>query len=188
MINTIVIGGGQAGITLSYYLQQRGVEHLVLERDRAFSAWHNCWDSFQLNTANWNEHTARHAKTICTAQSVVRHCHTRRSTRLFPCISPDGQSPIKRRRHRHTSRRRRKYLERTYRHQNLSHNQRRHLHRTCSPIFYTRHRPKIAAINPPATLSGLSKPRPDHNRKCPHRRQRQQWGSNLPGPRAIASI
>ena len=53
IMNTIVIGGGQAGITLSYFLQQRGVEHLVLERDRAFSAWHNCWDSFQLNTANW---------------------------------------------------------------------------------------------------------------------------------------
>ena len=53
IMNTIVIGGGQAGITLSYFLQQRGIEHLVLERDRAFSAWHNCWDSFQLNTANW---------------------------------------------------------------------------------------------------------------------------------------
>lgn len=53
MINTIVIGGGQAGIVLSYFLQQRGVEHLVLERDRAFSAWHKCWDNFRLNTANW---------------------------------------------------------------------------------------------------------------------------------------
>ena len=53
MINTIVIGGGQAGIALSYFLQQRGVEHLVLERDRAFSAWHKCWDGFRLNTANW---------------------------------------------------------------------------------------------------------------------------------------
>ena len=34
-------------------MQQRGVEHLVLERDQAFSAWYNCWDSFRLNTANW---------------------------------------------------------------------------------------------------------------------------------------
>ena len=53
MINTIVIGGGQAGVVLSYFLQQRGVEHLVLERDQAFSAWHKCWDNFRLNTANW---------------------------------------------------------------------------------------------------------------------------------------
>ncbi|MDP6039156.1 MAG: FAD-dependent oxidoreductase, partial [Candidatus Latescibacteria bacterium] len=52
-MNTIVIGGGQAGIALSYFLKQYHVEHLVLERDRAFSAWYNRWDSFRLNTANW---------------------------------------------------------------------------------------------------------------------------------------
>jgi putative flavoprotein involved in K+ transport len=53
MINTIVVGGGQAGIALSYFLKQYGVEHLILERDRAFFAWHNRWDSFRMNTANW---------------------------------------------------------------------------------------------------------------------------------------
>ena len=135
-----------------------------------------------------DEHIARHAKTICTAKSVVRHCHTRRSTRLFPSISPDGQSPIERRRHRHTSRRRRWDLACAYRHRNLSNNQRRHLHRACSPSLCTRRSQKTAAINHPTTLIGLSKPRSDHNRKCPHRRQRQQWDSNLPGPGTIESI
>jgi len=52
-MNTIVIGGGQAGIALSYFLKQQGVDHVVLERERAFSAWHNRWDSFRMNTANW---------------------------------------------------------------------------------------------------------------------------------------
>lgn len=52
-INTVIIGGGQAGITLSYYLAQHHIEHLILERGRAFSAWYNRWDSFRLNTANW---------------------------------------------------------------------------------------------------------------------------------------
>lgn len=52
-VNTVIIGGGQAGITLSYYLTQHHIEHLILERDRAFSAWYNRWDSFRLNTANW---------------------------------------------------------------------------------------------------------------------------------------
>ena len=187
-MNTIVIGGGQAGITLSYFLQQRGVEHLVLERDRAFSAWHNCWDSFPVKHSQLDEHLARHAKTICTAQSLVRHRHTRRSTRLFPCVSPDGQSPVKRRRHRHASRRRRKHLARPYRHQNLSNDQRRHLHRVCCPTLFPRRCQKTAANNPPVTLINLSKPRPDHNAKRPHRRQRQQWGSNLPGPGAIGPI
>ena len=33
-LNTIVIGAGQAGLSLSYHLTQQGIEHLVLERAR----------------------------------------------------------------------------------------------------------------------------------------------------------
>jgi hypothetical protein len=47
-------GAGQAGVALSYCLQQRGVAHLILERDRPFSDWyHHRWDSFEMNTPNW---------------------------------------------------------------------------------------------------------------------------------------
>lgn len=53
IIPVIIIGGGQAGISLSYYLQKLNIEHIILEKDRAFSSWHNRWDSFKLNTANW---------------------------------------------------------------------------------------------------------------------------------------
>lgn len=52
-MNTIIIGAGQAGIGLSYYLQQHQIDHLILERDQAFSAWSKRWNSFHLNTANW---------------------------------------------------------------------------------------------------------------------------------------
>jgi cation diffusion facilitator CzcD-associated flavoprotein CzcO len=31
-IETIVVGGGQAGLAISYHLKQEGREHLVLER------------------------------------------------------------------------------------------------------------------------------------------------------------
>ena len=31
-IETIIVGGGQAGPAISYYLKQEGREHLVLER------------------------------------------------------------------------------------------------------------------------------------------------------------
>jgi putative flavoprotein involved in K+ transport len=50
----IVIGGGQAGLTVSYHLRERGVPHVILERDRLASAWRNSrWDTFSLVTPNW---------------------------------------------------------------------------------------------------------------------------------------
>jgi putative flavoprotein involved in K+ transport len=54
-VNTVVVGGGQAGLSVSYYLAQQGREHLVLEQsDRPADAWRNHrWDSFTLNTPNW---------------------------------------------------------------------------------------------------------------------------------------
>jgi putative flavoprotein involved in K+ transport len=50
----VVIGGGQAGLSMSYCLTQAGIDHLVLERDRPGSEWRNRrWDSFCLVTPNW---------------------------------------------------------------------------------------------------------------------------------------
>jgi putative flavoprotein involved in K+ transport len=55
-IQTIIIGGGQAGLSTSYFLCQKGHEHLVLERaSQAGSVWRNdTWDSFTLLTPNWS--------------------------------------------------------------------------------------------------------------------------------------
>jgi putative flavoprotein involved in K+ transport len=53
-VDTIVIGAGQAGLAVSYYLTQQGRQHLVLERDRVGEAWRSKkWDSFTLVTPNW---------------------------------------------------------------------------------------------------------------------------------------
>jgi len=50
----IIVGGGQAGLALSYCLKQRHVDHIVFERDRVASAWRSSrWDSFCLVTPNW---------------------------------------------------------------------------------------------------------------------------------------
>ena len=50
----VVVGGGQAGLAVSYCLQQRGVEHVVLEAERVAHSWRNeRWDSFCLVTPNW---------------------------------------------------------------------------------------------------------------------------------------
>ena len=54
-IETIIVGGGQAGLVTSYYLTQNGNEHVVLERSgKAASSWRDrSWDSFTLVTPNW---------------------------------------------------------------------------------------------------------------------------------------
>jgi putative flavoprotein involved in K+ transport len=52
--NTVIVGAGQAGLALSFYLKQDGREHVVLERAPAIAdAWRNRrWDSFTLVTPN----------------------------------------------------------------------------------------------------------------------------------------
>ena len=54
-INTVIVGGGQAGLAMSYYLKQEGREHLVLEKASAVAdAWRNQrWDSFTLVAPNF---------------------------------------------------------------------------------------------------------------------------------------
>ena len=50
----IIIGGGQAGLSLSHYLKQRSIDHLVLEKHEPLHAWRTQrWDSFCLVTPNW---------------------------------------------------------------------------------------------------------------------------------------
>jgi putative flavoprotein involved in K+ transport len=50
----VVIGGGQAGLAVSYHLRRRGIDHLVLEQNRIGHEWReNRWDSFCLVTPNW---------------------------------------------------------------------------------------------------------------------------------------
>jgi putative flavoprotein involved in K+ transport len=50
----IVIGAGQAGLSTSYCLKQKGIEHLVLEANQVGHSWRTeRWDTFCLVTPNW---------------------------------------------------------------------------------------------------------------------------------------
>lgn len=50
----IVIGGGQAGLAMSYQLGQAGIDHVVLEKNTIAHSWKTQrWDSFCLVTPNW---------------------------------------------------------------------------------------------------------------------------------------
>ncbi|WP_370289701.1 MSMEG_0569 family flavin-dependent oxidoreductase [Nocardioides sp.] len=51
----VVIGGGQAGLSASWFLTRDGVEHVVLEAGTAAHEWADTrWDSFTLVTPNWH--------------------------------------------------------------------------------------------------------------------------------------
>jgi len=50
-VETIVIGGGQAGLSVGYYLAQRGLPFVILDsNERIGDAWRNRWDSLRLFT------------------------------------------------------------------------------------------------------------------------------------------
>ena len=56
IINTLVVGGGQAGLAMSEHLSNNGVEHIVLERDRIAERWRtNRWDSLVANGPAWHD-------------------------------------------------------------------------------------------------------------------------------------
>lgn len=53
IMDTVIIGAGQAGLGVSYFLQQKGYRHILFEKGRIGESWlSQRWDSFQLNTPN----------------------------------------------------------------------------------------------------------------------------------------
>jgi putative flavoprotein involved in K+ transport len=52
--SVVIVGGGQAGLSLSYYLKRQNIDHLVLEKHSAMHSWRTQrWDTFCLVTPNW---------------------------------------------------------------------------------------------------------------------------------------
>jgi len=58
----LIVGGGQAGISLSHFLQQKDIDHLVLEKHTPMHSWRTQrWDAFSLVTPNWQCQLPGHA-------------------------------------------------------------------------------------------------------------------------------
>jgi len=54
-VTVAVIGGGQAGLSVSWYLGEEGIDHVVLEAKTPVHAWADTrWDNFTLVTPNWH--------------------------------------------------------------------------------------------------------------------------------------
>jgi putative flavoprotein involved in K+ transport len=55
-VNTLIVGGGQAGLAMSEHLSNCGVPHLVLERHRIAERWRTeRWDSLVANGPAWHD-------------------------------------------------------------------------------------------------------------------------------------
>ena len=50
ILDSVVIGAGQAGLSTSYHLRRRGIQHVVLDADEApGGAWQHRWDSLTMH-------------------------------------------------------------------------------------------------------------------------------------------
>jgi putative flavoprotein involved in K+ transport len=55
-VETLVIGGGQAGLAMSEHLSKRGKSHLIVERHRVAERWRSQrWDSLVANGPAWHD-------------------------------------------------------------------------------------------------------------------------------------
>jgi putative flavoprotein involved in K+ transport len=53
--DTVIVGGGQAGLAMSAVLQRHGREHVVMERARIGERWRSeRWDSLRFQFPNWS--------------------------------------------------------------------------------------------------------------------------------------
>src|ERR1700753_3408516 len=52
--SAVVVGGGQAGLSASYWLSRAGLDHVVFEKKTAMHKWREeRWDAVCLVTPNW---------------------------------------------------------------------------------------------------------------------------------------
>ena len=88
--DVVVVGAGQAGLGVSYFLQRDGREHVVLERGRIGETWlSQRWDSFTLNTPDFMNvlpglpYDGQGRDTFSRGEALVRHFQ--RYVREFTC-------------------------------------------------------------------------------------------------------
>ena len=60
-VETLIVGGGQAGLAVSRCLTAQGADHVVVERGRIAERWRSArWDSLRLLTPNWQTRLPGH--------------------------------------------------------------------------------------------------------------------------------
>lgn len=77
--DVVVIGAGQAGLSISHELSHAGREHVVLERGALGQSWRRRWDSFTLVLPSWTVQFAGapyqgpHPDSFMTREEFISH-------------------------------------------------------------------------------------------------------------------
>ncbi len=78
--DTVIIGGGQAGLSMSRCLTEYQIDHVILERGRVGERWRSeRWDSLRLLTPNWQSrlphfhYNGSHPDAFMTMPEFIRH-------------------------------------------------------------------------------------------------------------------
>jgi putative flavoprotein involved in K+ transport len=78
--DTVIIGGGQAGLAMSRCLTAYQIDHVILERGRVGERWRSeRWDSLRLLTPNWQSrlphfhYNGSHPDAFMTMPEFIRH-------------------------------------------------------------------------------------------------------------------
>ncbi len=59
-VDTLIVGGGQAGLAMSEQLSKRGLSHLIVERHRIAERWRSeRWDGLHANGPAWHDRLSR---------------------------------------------------------------------------------------------------------------------------------
>jgi putative flavoprotein involved in K+ transport len=70
-VDTAIVGAGQAGLAMSWYLSRAGREHVVLDRRELLGgSWRDRWDNFCLATPNWTSSLGRRRRCPLPAASM----------------------------------------------------------------------------------------------------------------------
>lgn len=105
MHDAIVIGAGPAGLATSRELQQRGIEHVVLERETAGASWSRLYDSLTLHTGKHLSHLpglhhARGAPMFLPRAAFLEYLHDYRQRFALPIEEHAGVRSVRRERDR----------------------------------------------------------------------------------------
>src|SRR5437867_4447972 len=92
-LDTVIIGGGQAGLAMSSVLQQHGREHVVLERRRVGERWRTeRWDSLRFQFPNWSVQLPEYAY---TGDDPDGFAHYRQILRVIEDHAATTRAPVR---------------------------------------------------------------------------------------------